>query len=119
MEDDAVTLCLLSGLLGSMGHDVATATNGLDGMASLRRVPAEVVITDIIMPEQDGLATITQVRREYPDVKVIAISGGAEAMDMENAMRTAQMIGAHAVLPKPLDSGLLVKVLETLTEVHA
>lgn len=71
-----VTQCLLSGLLDSWGYEVHTASNGREGMAVLRCVGADVVITDIIMPEQDGFATIALLRRDFPDVKVIAISGG-------------------------------------------
>lgn len=106
-----VTQCLLSGLLGSWGYEVHTANNGREGMALLRCVGADVVITDIIMPEQDGFATIALLRRDFPGVKVIAISGGAAVMDMESAIRTAHVIGADFVLPKPLNTASLEKAL--------
>lgn len=107
VDDDAVTLCFLEALLCSWGHEVATADNGRTCMACQRTTPADVVITDIIMPEQDGLATIAQLRREFPGVKVIAMSGGTPVMDMESAIRTAHLMGADAVLPKPLDTDVL------------
>ncbi|MEG6504516.1 response regulator [Nitratidesulfovibrio sp. D1] len=107
VDDDAVTLCFLEALLCSWGHEVATADNGRSCMTCQRTAPADVVITDIIMPEQDGLATIAQLRREFPGVKVIAMSGGTPVMDMESAIRTAHLMGADAVLPKPLDTDVL------------
>lgn len=118
VEDDVVTQCLLSGLLGSWGYEVHTACNGLEGMAMQRQVGAEVVITDIIMPEQDGFATIALLRREFPGVKVIAISGGALALDVESAMRTAHVIGADVVLPKPLNTTRLEEVLAAFSTVE-
>lgn len=107
VDDDAVTLCFLESVLGSWGYAVETADNGRSGMNRQRLAPADVVITDIIMPEQDGLATIAQLRREFPSVKVIAMSGGTPVMDMESAIRTAHLMGADAVLPKPLDTDTL------------
>ncbi|AAS95286.1 MAG TPA: response regulator [Desulfovibrio sp.] len=119
VEDDMVTQCLLSGLLDSWGYEVHTASNGREGMAVLRCVGADVVITDIIMPEQDGFATIALLRRDFPDVKVIAISGGAAALDMESAIRTAHVIGADFVLPKPLNTVSLEKALAAFDDMAA
>ncbi|EGY24419.1 response regulator [Desulfovibrio sp. A2] len=115
VDDDAVTLCFLEALLCSWGHEVATADNGRSCMSCQRVAPADVVITDIIMPEQDGLATIAQLRREFPGVKVIAMSGGTPVMDMESAIRTAHLMGADAVLPKPLDTDVLRGALSAVS----
>src|SRR5215472_16324961 len=63
-------------VLEEVGYQVASAQDGKCGLASFRREPPDLVITDIIMPEKEGIQTITEMRGERPDAKIIAISGG-------------------------------------------
>lgn len=113
VEDDMITMLMLSGLLEEWGYTVSTACNGLECMSVQRQAPFDVVITDIIMPEQDGFTTISQLKEEFPGVRVIAISGGAPSLDMEGAIRMAEVLGADAIFPKPVNTKRLEEVLQS------
>ena len=76
IEDDQEVREFLVAVLSRAGHTVSDACNGRDGVTMFRENPVQVVITDIIMPEKDGIETILDLRREHPQLKVIAISGG-------------------------------------------
>ena len=82
------------------GHEVLDASEGEMGMQLLEREPADVVITDIFMPGQDGILTLRQVRKRFPAVKVIVISGG-DASGMLNLLQDAELLGAVKSLQKP------------------
>ncbi len=68
---------MLCEMLKNAGYEVAAATDGEEGVELFRKAPADLVITDIIMPKQEGMETIIKLQEEFPDVKVIAMSGGA------------------------------------------
>jgi CheY-like chemotaxis protein len=76
IEDDDHCRELLRLMLEPAGHAVVDACNGREGLARYRAAPTDVVVLDLFMPEQEGLETIQALRREYPTVKIIAISGG-------------------------------------------
>ena len=75
---------------------------------------ADVLITDLLMPEKDGIETIAHFRAEFPGVKIIAMSGGGIHVRGERYLDTAAEIGADAVLKKPFDIGLLLDTLRRL-----
>ena len=81
-------------------HQVMDASDGEMGMEILKRHGADVVITDIFMPGQDGIVTLRQIRKEYPDVKVIVMSGG-DSSGMLDLRKDAELLGAVKSLPKP------------------
>ncbi|MEE8393781.1 MAG: response regulator [Rhodospirillales bacterium] len=83
------------------GHMVVTAGNGYEGVELYRRDPMDVVITDIFMPDQDGLQTIIQLRKESPDLKIICISGGGNYV-LGDYLPAAKRFGANVVLSKPI-----------------
>ncbi len=76
IEDDEEIRDLLESLLTREGYTVATAANGKQGVAAFLAQPFDLVITDIIMPEKDGIEAIMDLRRGRPELKLIAISGG-------------------------------------------
>src|ERR1700694_2289923 len=76
IDDDVEMRDLLVTLLDAHGFRVLTASNGVRGLQMIRESAPRVVLTDILMPEQDGMETIRAVRRAHPDVKIIAMSGG-------------------------------------------
>ena len=116
IDDDAVTREMLGKLLENAGHEVVEAANGAVGTALFRKSPADVVITDILMPEKEGIETILELRREYPDVKIIAVSGGGTRLPSHSCLRAAEVAGANRSFAKPLNvSGLLTAVSELLT----
>jgi two-component system chemotaxis response regulator CheY len=101
IDDDEVTRCLIEEPLLCAGHQVLVAANGVSGMRLLRKEQPDLVITDILMPDQDGFGLIMAVRRERPTAKIIAISGGG-AVGSLNLLVTASRLGAHDTLTKPI-----------------
>ena len=82
-------------------HEVFEASNGINGMEEFRNVQPELVVTDILMPHQDGIETIRQIRQIAPDVKIIAISGGGQ-FSASAFLMIADDSGANRSLEKPI-----------------
>lgn len=78
IADDAHVRLVLRQVLERAGYTVREAANGREGLQRYRTTPTELVMTDILMPEQEGLETIPALRRELPAVKILAISGGGQ-----------------------------------------
>lgn len=110
IDDNPALLRSLAGLLRAYGIEVATARNGREGLATFRRTSPAVVLTDILMPVQDGISTIVAMRRERPGVKIIAMSGGVR-FDEPHFLAIAKKRGADGVLEKPFDVGELVLMI--------
>ena len=98
IDDDPVLRAMIEQTLNSVGHEVVLAADGREGVAQYRTRPADVVITDIYMPNQGGLETIIELRHRFPEVAIIALSGTAAARSM---LSIAEKFGAVAVLQKP------------------
>lgn len=114
IDDDGVARGILSNLLEEEGHEVIEAANGAVGTALYREKPADLVITDIVMPEKEGIETIIGLRKEFPDVKIIAVSGGGALLSAESCLRAAEVAGAQRVLSKPVNVESLVKAVSDL-----
>lgn len=117
IEDDPLTREWLESLLTRNGYVVDSATNGQEGIDLFRSNQAELVITDIVMPEKDGIETITDLKRHYPSVKVIAISGGERRPEgvSRNYLHSAKLLGANRAMQKPIaNEDLLSAVRELL-----
>jgi len=82
------------------GYEVVTASNGQEGMDAFHQTSINLVITDLVMPVKDGLRTIMELRREKPDLPIIAISAGG-AISKERYLAVAQYLGDITTLPKP------------------
>jgi CheY-like chemotaxis protein len=80
---------------------VDEAGDGAVGVLHYRTAPADLVITDLFMPDQDGIETIQQLRDEFPSCRILAISGGAMSGTSGRALTDARMLGANATLAKP------------------
>jgi CheY-like chemotaxis protein len=116
-------------VLDRAGYTVRTAATAMDAMAELERVPADVVITDIIMPKINGVQVIEAIRKAFPSVRIIAISGGGNfgitayqptAITTTAYLASAEKAGAHMVLTKPFEAVDLIQAVETLLGVgHA
>ncbi len=118
IEDDPLTREWLESLLTRNGYQVDSATNGQEGIDLFRAHQSELVITDIVMPEKDGIETITDLKRHYPGVKVIAISGGERRPEgvSKNYLHSAKLLGANRAMQKPIgNEDLLAAVRELLS----
>ncbi|NOQ47507.1 MAG: response regulator [Desulfobulbaceae bacterium] len=115
IDDDEQMRILLRQVMEWAGHEVAEAENGRQGMQKQRQQPADLVITDLIMPEQEGLETIGSLRKEFADVKIIAISGGGR-IGPEAYLPAASELGANRVFSKPFDVQELVTAVRELLD---
>jgi len=98
------------------GHEVLDASEGEMGMRLLEQHAADVVITDIFMPGQDGILTLRQIRKQFPAVKVIVISGG-DSSGLLDLRHDAELLGAVKSLQKPFTAAELVQtVREVLSD---
>ena len=89
------------------------AVNGEEGIKRYREDPADVVITDVIMPEKEGIETFVELRREFPGVKVITMSGGGR-MSAAGYLEATKSLGANFTFQKPIEHEQLIDAIETL-----
>ena len=101
LDDELSILLMLKKMLERAGHEVETALNGKDGMELFEKNKPDLLITDIIMPEKEGLETIIEVKKKYPELKIIAISGGGR-IGPDGYLPGAKLFGADLVFQKPL-----------------
>jgi CheY-like chemotaxis protein len=100
--------------LSDLQHTCRTAANGQDAIALLRaHGPFDLVITDIFMPEMDGIETIEKLQAMQPSIKVIAISGGGVGMSGAAMLEIAEGLGAVCTLPKPFPPDALNQAVRT------
>lgn len=102
VDDDDQIRRLLRAALEQAGYEVAEGRSGREGLARYRSKPSDVVVMDILMPDKDGLEAIIELRREYPEAKVIAITGGSAKVNVPDFLDVAKMLGAKRTLRKPL-----------------
>jgi CheY-like chemotaxis protein len=110
VDDEAPVRQLLVDFLGPLGYETAEACNGLDALQKLKTLDPGLVIIDLVMPEQEGIETIHEIRMNYKNLKIIAVSGAFAGQ----FLRTAELLGANAVLPKPLNLVELARLVEKL-----
>jgi YesN/AraC family two-component response regulator len=113
IDDDYFVRDMLERLMRKAGFDAETAEHGADALKLHRHNPVDLVITDILMPEKEGLETITEFRRFFPGVKVIAISGGGR-IGPANYLKMAKLLGADRTFAKPVDTSQLLSAVEEL-----
>lgn len=100
VDDEAQIRTMLTQMLEQEGYTVITAENGEEGLAMVGRHAFDLVVTDMIMPVKDGLKFIMELIRDYPDLKILAISGGG-AIKAERYLTMAGYLGDIATLEKP------------------
>jgi DNA-binding response OmpR family regulator len=105
IDDEADIRTFLEEILKSAGHEVFLAADGREGVRQHCTSPADLVITDLFMPNQEGLETIREFRTRFPEVGIIAMSGRATAVTM---LSVAQKFGAVGVLHKPFAADELI-----------
>jgi DNA-binding NtrC family response regulator len=108
IDDQEPVRSLLRAVLEGAGHEVLEASNGRRGLELYRKRSADLIITDIVMPEMNGLELMLELTRNFLNVKVIAISGGLES---EGSLSVAKLLGARQTFQKPLDMGELLSAV--------
>jgi two-component system, chemotaxis family, chemotaxis protein CheY len=112
VDDEEAIRRLIRDTLGHAGYQVSEARDGKEGLLHYRRAPTDLVIMDILMPDQDGLESILTLRREFPAAKIIAITGGSDMIGILNFLDVAKMLGARRTLQKPFDMKHLLEVVQ-------
>ena len=113
IDDDPQILDMLGQILEREGYDIVKASNGKEGIKLYRENPVDLIITDIIMPEKEGIETIFELRKDFPDLKIIAISGGGR-IDPEEYLFVAQKLGVQRTFAKPIARAELLKAVREL-----
>jgi CheY-like chemotaxis protein len=113
IDDDHQFRTMLCQLIERNGHKVTEASGGEEGIRLYRKNPADLVITDIIMPGKDGIETIQELKKDFPHIKIIAISGGGR-LGPKDYLHLAKMLGAQRILSKPIELANLSKAIEEL-----
>lgn len=111
-DDDDQFRDMLEAMLERLGHSVVIARNGNEALKRYREAPTDLVITDLIMPDKEGLETIRELRRGSANVKIIAMSGGGRVTPAMYLKLAAEM-GAAAILAKPFSSQQLSDAIKT------
>jgi CheY-like chemotaxis protein len=101
IDDEEQIRAVFREMLERFGYEVFEATNGEEGLRLQREKPADLIITDLIMPEKEGLETIRELRQEFPEVKIIAVSGGGR-IGPAQYLDVAKKLGATCTLQKPV-----------------
>jgi CheY-like chemotaxis protein len=112
-DDNAGLRSALKLALEAAGYSVQLAANGAEAFTRQKEEPADVLVTDIFMPESDGFEAIDSFRRAFPQTKIIAMSGDAKLAKREY-LSTAALIGVDATLKKPFQVGRLLDALRSL-----
>lgn len=113
VEDTRLMRDSLVDVLTASGHDVTTANNGVEAVDMIGEgATFDIIITDIIMPEMDGIQAILEIQTMQPDTRIIAISGGSARMEKAQGLETASRLGAVAVLEKPFEVDALLAAVE-------
>ena len=113
IDDEELVRFTLKQALQKAGHEVVEAADGNDGIAVCRQSPVDLIITDIIMPEKEGIETIVELRRDDPDLKIIAISSGGRT-GTTDYLELAQKLGARQVLRKPFGRQELLEAVQDI-----
>ena len=115
IDDEEQMRTALCSLLEGSGYEVISAPNGKEGLRLYHERSIDLIITDLIMPEKEGIETIIEMRQDFPDVKIIAISGGGRS-DPEDLLSLAKILGAQRTIAKPFKKEDLLNAIRDLLE---
>ncbi len=115
VDDDDLIRKLVVRTLERAGYEVVASADGQQAARQYRSQPADLIITDLFMPEKEGMEIITELRRDHPEVKIIAISG-AGSLGPTGYLEVARMIGASRTLAKPFGQEELLSAVRELLE---
>jgi CheY-like chemotaxis protein len=114
IDDDPLFREIAREMLLQADHTVTLADDG----AAVDRLdldpPPDLAVVDMLMPERDGIETIKDLRGRWPGVKLIAVSAGSRGLEPNLLLRAARAMGADGSLEKPLESGSLLRLIESL-----
>ena len=113
IDDESQIRSMLRMMLERAGHEVEEAPDGIEGIRIYRNNPVDLIISDLIMPNKDGIGMIIELKKEFPDVKIIAMSGGG-LNKPEGYLEGAKKLGAQRTLTKPIDRDELLRTVSDI-----
>ena len=114
IDDESELRTLLIRIFTRQGHETVEAANGREALRHLEVAPGfDVIVTDLFMPEMDGIETLRHIKTEWPDAKVIVISGGGNRTGLD-MLPMAEKFGADRTFAKPFNPAELAKVVDEL-----
>ena len=125
VDDEEDVRIALKQVLERAGYEVSVAASGNEGLEFMKQEGADLVITDVIMPGIDGIATAKEIREKYRDTRIIVISGGGrtapqpyepDAISTRSYLASASSAGADQTLTKPFDRDELLRVVQELLD---
>ena len=114
IDDDASIRALLYAILEDENHELREAEDGRKGLSMFKEEPADLVITDVLMPEKDGVELIMELKEIDPGTKIIAMSGGGRGLDATFNLRMAQDFGAQRLMVKPFSSSEALEAIQSV-----
>ena len=116
IDDDKFVRTSIRAVLESAGHEVSDAGDADSGIDQQRATPFDIAIVDLVMPQKEGLETIRELRMDFPDLAIIAISGGG-AIVKKNFVEAAELFGASTTLEKPFGGEELLNAVISVMSV--
>ncbi len=115
VDDDAELRDVMQRVLAMRGYRVTAAANGVEASRAVANTAFDLVITDLIMPERDGVEVINDLRARHPEMRILAMSGGGH-ISRNQYLRIAKGLGAHSLLEKPFTNDELLGAIKTALE---
>ena len=111
VDDDDLVRRAVVRVLASAGYVTEEAANGREGIERYRAAPADLVLSDVYMPGTDGVEAMIRLRAEFPDIRIIAMSGGGHRV-ASDVLAMATRLGAQATLEKPVGGNVLLQAIQ-------
>ena len=115
IDDEEVKRLLLRDVLEPMGHQITEAKDGSEGLQQYRELPAELVITDIVMPNQDGFEVIRELKEEYPEVRIVVETASDDGGE-KGWLELASILGVNATLQAPFGRADIIHAVNKALE---
>jgi DNA-binding response OmpR family regulator len=113
LDDDSTMRETIKDILIIEGHSVVVAANGKEGMNHIYAEVFDLIVTDVLMPDKDGIEVILEAKKKYPYINILAISGGGY-ISAENYLKMARDLGASASVMKPFDIDTFIEEVNSL-----